>query len=772
MSANDLRSRPAAGPWRADTPAVAIVAVLFFLAAMPAAGAVGPFSTFLQPNLSIVGLGHDSAGNIYLAGSLNPSPIAGHSSDVVAMRLDPAASEVSYFVYVGGAGPNTVRALAVDAQGNTYFTGYTGANDFPATSGFSGPVPTGMAVPFVIKLNPAGELVYATLYAGAVSAFPQAVAVDSAGDAIVTGYARPGYPATPSTVAAADTDPSTNTSPFVTKLDPTGTKIMFSAVGVGGSQVTVGPQGDIYLAGNTSAGNYPTTPGAIQSSFTPTYTCSQPCLPGAPAFPTAAQYVTRLSGDGTKLVYSTYLSAPTGASNAGLAVDGDGNAYLTGTAGTGYPYTATSPSDRPGFFLTKLDPTGTSLVWSVAQGGLAAALDRGGNVVVAGDYQSLAPNAPPGEKPEPPPPTGNTPAACLPNGTTVGSIVYVQRFSGQDGSTLATELLPASYAMTGIIGGVPPSTLMVEPDGRAVVAGSSLFPDVPITPGVVFSSAAAQRQAFGAFLASFDLSQTALGPQLACVADSADFELVGPVAPGQLVSLYGYQLGAAPGTSAMPPLTLLNGVQVTFDGTPAPLLYAGPGQVNVQVPFVVAGQVSTVMTIAVNGNAVATRMFAVAPSNPALFLDYTAVPATCDARLGSSVAFAALALNADGSKNSCANPAAPGSNVTVFLNGVAAQLGGQYPASGSITGPNPPFFGAQVDARGGVDSLASGPLYPAPGMIAGIDQVAIQLPPAASGSGIQEVNLEMSINGIAAAPFSLYGGLAYQQSVIVWVNGK
>ena len=574
----------------------------------------------------------------------------------------------------------------------------------------------------------------------------------------------------------AGQDEETGLEPFVTKLDPSGAQVLFSAVGVGGSQIALGPQGDIWVAGNThsfSPPSYPTTSGAFQTTFTP----AESCTTGSPmplCFLADEQYVTHLSADGSKLIYSTFLTGSSGASNSGLAVDSAGNAYLTGaTTSSDYPFTAApGAGDRPGFFLTKLDPTGSGVLWSVRQGGNLLALDAGGNPSVGGDFYSPAPNAPPLETSPPPPETGNTPAGCLPNGTTVLSVVYLQRFNTQDGSTAATQLLTATHATTG--------AMSVEPDGRVLLAGYTYFPDIPLSPGVVFDQALTQRTVPGTYLAAFDLSQTAAGPQLGCVTDSATIAPIGPVAPGQLLTLLGYELGPQTGVSgfaagqASLPTSLAN-VQVMFDGIPAPLLYVSAGQINVQVPFEVAQEASTVMSVLIAPDStgayatVATRMFALAASSPSMFLDTSVVLANCDPRLDGSVVFAAIALNSDGSPNECGNPASPGSVVTVFLNGVAAMLGGSFPATGSITGSATNAFGSQVDVRGGADSLAAGPLYPAPGTIAGVNQLAIRLPATAT-SGLQEVYLEMAINGIIAAPFAWDGPTLYQTPVIVWVK--
>jgi uncharacterized protein (TIGR03437 family) len=760
-------------PWHNDSARASFVAVALFLTAgtVPAS-AQSPFSTSLGFN-SLQGVGHDAAGNIYVVGTVNNSPIPNHGMDFVAARLDPNAAKVDYLVYLGGSGNDEAQAMTVDPQGDVYITGYTQSSDFPVTSGFSGPVPSGATYPFVVKLDPKGAIVYATLFAGALSAYPGAISVESDGSVIITGTAPTpqGYAATPGAFSwDGDSD-----HPFVTKLDPSGTKIVFSATGVGGSlrvgggavQIVLGSQGDIFLAGSTNSTSYPTTPGAFQ----PTFDTFDACLF---SFCDAgwAQYLTRLSADGTHLIYSTFLAGSSGDTlNTGLAVDSAGNAYVTGVTGAkDYPYTSTlSSSDRTGLFLTKLDPTGANVIWSVRQGGASLASDAAGNLVVGG-YSCGGPNSSVlGLQCPSPPPTGNTPAACLPNGTNRESIAVLQSFSAQDGSAIATRILsdPAWAAEADIV-------ITVEPDGRVLLGGQSNDPvGIPLTPGVVFSG----TPTLGVYLAAVDLSQTATGTQLSCVTDGATFDLIGTVAPGQLVSLFGNQLGPQTGVSGFSanqtsfPTSLAN-VQVTFDGMPAPLLYVSSGQINVQVPFEVAPRASTVMTISIapdsssDYTAAASQMFAIAQSLPSLFLDMSVSPATCDPTLPGDSEFAVVALNEDGSRNACANPAKPGSTVTVFLNGVAATLGGSFPATGSINASNASPLSSQVEVTGAILSLSTssvtltaGPLFPMPGSIAGVDQLAIQLPGTAP-SGLQEAFLAVSLNGMSGSP----------SGVIVWVK--
>jgi uncharacterized protein (TIGR03437 family) len=552
----------------------------------------------------------------------------------------------------------------------------------------------------------------------------------------------------------------------VAKLDPTGTKLIFSALGVGGQQIAIGPQGDLFVSGNAYGpdAGYPTTPGAFQTAFTPSADCTK-----AFCFSSPEQYVTRLSGDGKKLIYSTFVTGSHGALNQGLAVDTAGNAYVTGsTESTDYPLSASqSAGDRPGVFLTRLDPTGAKLVWSVRQGGNLLALDAGGNPIAAGSFQPPTGIVFQGGTFPPFPPAGDIPAACLPNGYNVQFNAYVQRFSQADGSLMATQILSATH--------VTATGMDVAPDGRVLLGGFAFLPDVPITTGVVFSDAVAERTPSGAFLAAFDLATPALGGKLACVADGLTGMPLGPVAPGQLITLYGSGLGPAQGLAASisgptPVPVSLGGVTVTFDDVPAPLVYVSANQINAGVPFEVASKVATnvasVMKILVNGSVVASRQFAVAASNPGLFIDAGAFGQACGNTQVS--AYAAVALNADGTKNSCANPAKSGSMVTVFLNGVDAYVGGSQPSTGSITVPNPVPLGAALDVRAGTQSLETGPLTAWPGVIAGLYQLPVKMPAFSRVTTVQPVVLMISVAGVPAAPFAFYDKL-YQIGGLVWM---
>lgn len=731
-----------------DAPVVASCLILLAVL-LPAHAAVPPpFSTFLQENSAILSLGHDAAGNLYTFGVLTSGP------HFVA-RLDAAATKIAYFLKLSGSGCDQGNAMAVDSAGNIFITGTTSAT-------------FGQGYPCVLKLNASGQVVYSFVLESAAAAASQAIAIDSDGSAVVTGYATQlGFPSAGGAFSAPGStlDNFYAIQPFIARIDPTGSKLLSSAIGVGGAHIEIGPRGDIFVSGNTAGfavGNpapnsYPVTPGAFQTSFTPSYDCTGFLC--QLTVPSPEQYVTRLDSALIHLIYSTFLTGSNGATNQALAVDSTGNAYLTGTSRSAdYPYAGgQTAGPRPGTFLSKLDPTGSKLVWSVQQGGNLLAFDSAGNLILGGSalpagglpYQITMYPLPP------PPPAGGVPAPCFPNGIRVQIAAFVQRLNTLDASVLATQFLSATQAQ--------PSALDAIPDGRVLVAGYSVFPDIPITPGTVVSSAARQRTGYGTLLAAFDLATPSTGGPLACAADALTNMPLGPVAPGQLIALFGSGLGPAQPLSTSisgpdPVARSLGGVTVTFDGVAAPLTYVSEGQINLGVPWEVNLKTSTVMNVTVDGNLVASRQFEVAPTSPSLFVD-TGQPAS-----DGNGSFPAVALNSDGTKNSSANPAQGGSWVKIFLNGVGSYTGGTPPATGSITGPDPSPTGVAVSVAG----LKSGPLIPWPGMLSGLYQVQVKMP-ASTQAGVSLVFLIVAVDGVPAAPLA-YLNKVYQSAGIVWVN--
>ncbi len=192
---------------------------------------------------------------------------------------------------------------------------------------------------------------------------------------------------------------------------------------------------------------------------------------------------------------------------------------------------------------------------------------------------------------------------------------------------------------------------MTFASGKAWVTGATQFADVPFTPEALSPAGLVTGSLPGAFLSAVDFSQPAgSAPQIACLLDGGNLTHAGPVAANQLLTIMGANLG--PGTS------------VTFDGNPAQVLYASSSQINVAVPTSVARQKTTVMQVFANGATSEPRQIPVVATNPELFADQTLFGA-CPQGIP------LLATNADGTVNSCMNPAKLGSVISLYVHGLS-----------------------------------------------------------------------------------------------------
>jgi hypothetical protein len=182
----------------------------------------------------------------------------GSCLDAFVAQLDHAGSGLIYSTYLGGFGDDQARGLAVDSAGNAYITGTTASTNFPATAGALSTDTTSGG--FVTKLSAAGTIVYSTyLGAGSGATEPVDIAVDSAGNAYITG--------TTATTAASTS--ATGTDVFITKLNPAGTGSFFTQFLRGvkddaGAAVAVDTSGNVYVTGKTFSVNFPTTSGVVQ----------------------------------------------------------------------------------------------------------------------------------------------------------------------------------------------------------------------------------------------------------------------------------------------------------------------------------------------------------------------------------------------------------------------------------------------------------------------------------------------------------------------------
>ena len=191
------------------------------------------------------------------------------------------------------------------------------------------------------------------------------------------------------------------------------------------------------------------------------------------------------------------------------------------------------------------------------------------------------------------------------------------------------------------------------------------------------------------------------------ITNAASFE-AGPIVPGELITLFGSNLGPASGVAAQPlngvlPRTLA-GIQVVVDASQAPLLYVSATQVTAMVPLESRGKATAEVRVVYNNLSFGPVTAPVAAAWPALFT----VSATGQGQ--------AAALNQDGSANDAAHPAAPGSVVQLFGTG-----------AGAID---------SRDVRVKVGGEPADVLYagPAPGLIPAVFQVNVRIPPGVTGA--------------------------------------
>jgi hypothetical protein len=305
-----------------------------FVTKINAAGSALVYSTYLGGSESEFGVGIavDSAGNAYIAGDTNSSnfptvnPIqatfgGGGSgnfapADAFVTKINAAGTALTYSTYLGGSDHDFGGGIALDSAGHVYITGTARSTNFPTANPIQG-INGGSEDAFVTKINGAGTaFVYSTYLGGSGGDGGASIAVDSAGNAYLTGDTRStNFPtATPIQGASGGRDA------FVTKINAAGSALSYSTY-LGGSGnddqgrgIAVDSGGNAHVTGFTNSANFPTV-SSLQSK-SGTYDA----------------FVTKFNAAGSALVYSTYLGGSGTDSGAAIAVNSAGDAYVTGEA--------------------------------------------------------------------------------------------------------------------------------------------------------------------------------------------------------------------------------------------------------------------------------------------------------------------------------------------------------------------------------------------------------------------------------------------------------
>jgi hypothetical protein len=389
--------------------------------------------------------------------------------EVVVTKLDPAGSGLVYSTYLGGGSDDAGHAVAVDAAGYAYVVGNTSSTDFPTTAGAFQTTSPGRVsntlVPFVTKLDPAGSaLAYSTYLGGSTDGQAISIAVDGAGNAYVTGLTS--STDFPTTAGAFQTTRAGGTDAFVTELNPSGSALVYSTyLGGGGDDhgrdIAVDAAGHAYVIGRTLSGDFPTTPGAFQ--------------PTKASNPTShAAFVTKLSPEGSALVYSTYLGGTGSDRGVAIALDAlpDPHAYVAGRAkSTNFPTTPgafqTTSAGLLDGWVAELDPSGSALVYSTYLGGSGD--DEHEGIAVGADGSVYV--------------AGTTKSADFP--ITAGA---VQPITGGLAEVFVAKLDPSgsTLAYSTYLGGAVDDDntgLALDPVGSVYVTGKTSSTDFPTTAG-------------------------------------------------------------------------------------------------------------------------------------------------------------------------------------------------------------------------------------------------------------------------------------------------
>jgi hypothetical protein len=339
----------------------------------------------------------DGTGNAYITGNTNSTNYditpgafqttnAG-SYDVFVTKLNSTGTALIYSTYIGGSDDDEGYSIAIDGSGNAYITGLTGSTDYDITSGAFQTTYGGNGDVIVTKLNSMGTgLIYSTYIGGSEYDYGSSIAIDGSGNVYITGNTySTDYDIT---VGAFQTTNGGSWDAFVTKLNSTGTGLIFSTYIGGssqdlGSSIAIDGSGNAYITGRTYSTDYDITSGAFQTTIE--------------GF--SDVFVTKLDNMGTGLIYSTYFGGSDDDEGLSIAIDGSGNAYITGyTYSTDFDTTAgvfqTANGGLSDVFVTKLNSTGTGLIYSTYIGGsnsdkgYSIAIDGSGNAYITGYTES------------------------------------------------------------------------------------------------------------------------------------------------------------------------------------------------------------------------------------------------------------------------------------------------------------------------------------------------------------------------------------------------
>ena len=672
-------------------------------------------------------------------------------SDAMVGVLDPSGASLVYSTYWGGSFEDRLQRVAIDSAGSVYAVGYTYSRDL-ITTGLQRSTRNTNFTGFLTKFSPSGNaVVYSTYFGGNTAEIVLTVLVDANGAAYLGGVtASDDLPVSPNAFQRTFRGGiEFQGDGFLAKVNPTGTALEFcSYFGGGGAEsiraIALDREGNIYSVGDTTSGNLPVTPGALQ-----------PERGG-----NTDGFLIKVSPTADALLTATYLGGPGFDTLDDVHVGPDGSVFAAGRADSAN-LTARNPvqrnfgGGRDGYYV-QLNSAGTVIRNSSYLGGpgieeiIACPVDSTGAVHLVGGTSS------------PEYPVSASPAQARYGGGQFD--VFVTKVS--DPEAVGPLLIgPARFAFSAAPASAPLRQALTirptlgQPNWTITVATSSGGNWLSATPltgranGDITITATPGSLAAGVYTGSLTVTNAALAastvvpvtltlseplPSISTngVVNAATFR-AGPVSPGQIITLFGVNFGPAALVRGVLGAdgrftTELAGVRVLFDGTAAPLSYVSATQTSAVVPYAVAERTTTQLTVEYRGTRSAPVSVPVAAAQPGLFT------------ANSSGQGPGAILNQSGTVNSSGNPARPGEIVVLY--GTGEGLTDPAAPDGALAGASRIVAPVTVTVGGETAEV----LYAgsAPGLVAGVMQINVRLP-VGLGAGPQPVVVTV---GSASSP--------------------
>jgi uncharacterized protein (TIGR03437 family) len=661
-------------------------------------GSVPVFST-------VAGVAADNFGNTVVTGSILRTQFA---TDGFIGRYPPQGHDGFYYLSLKDS---TVTAVVTDEAGNIYAAGSTGSTSFPTTPD----APPMAGSNFILKIDREGNLVYSTRFGVAenIQTAPSAIAINRAGEAFVTGGTN-------------------GNGAFVVRLSAKGDRMIYATKAAGGSGIAVDANDNAFVvSGSYDSNQVPITANAIQASV-PFQVCG---ANRAFAIPCSHQNVAKIDPTGTKLLFCTFVSGAYGEVFPAIAVDARGDVYLTGTTySTDYPVTPGAlqgrnmavPPPPPVYhdffsnglyavypqsgYVTKLPGDGFRILYSTYLGGTdfdrasRISVDDQGQATVLLKVQSRDFPALPA-----------LPQRCLPDRYHAEPVLVRLNAAGD------------AIRSTTVIEGVSPDS---NPFASFDAAGDATVLGVQMNLGS------------NMYLAS--TADTAPSQSLVCMVDQADYTQPAQIGPGQFLTVFGSGLASGdpalydPSAASLP--RTLGGATVLINGVATPMMYASADQINFVVPYEIAGQPPVSFELITAAGEHVRRTLPVNRATPALITLGDTEYATCQ---GKTVEYSihAVVRNADGTVNSCDNPADDGSIVSLFVAGAGVVPGAADGALHSAAA-----FPTEIYDSNGNEVVRAVPADWAP---EGVWQVDVKVHPPYNTPPTQSTAIQLTVNGMS-----------------------